>query len=181
MLECENSGRPPPFKWACLFSTVAAFASDDDFRRDILQHLSSKERNELANHPQSNFSLFRNEQRLLCETTAKAFSGAKSGNFIALSTSESFWLEKDLSKVPRVIHPDLTTARISVPTVHVTGKKDSLEMVELSKLMEGLCNPKTMKVLQHSAGHDVARKQEDARPVLRAMQWAEQQSRQTFW
>ncbi|KAF2167837.1 hypothetical protein M409DRAFT_53796 [Zasmidium cellare ATCC 36951] len=181
LLEHAMAGLQPPFKWACIFSSVIAFSPDDDFRHDLLSDLTPKEKKTLSTYPDCDFSALRKPQRQLIETTAKAFATAKQGGFIAAHTNENFWLEDDLSQVPRAIHPSLTSAKIPIPTVHVTGKKDSKGMVELSKLMAGHCDERCRQVLTHAGGHDVSRQRDDAKKAIRAMEWAHRESAQQFW
>ena len=79
-----------------------------------------------------------------------------------------------------MIHPHLSKQRIRIPTVHVTGKKDSPLMVRLSKLMAELCDQKDMKTLEHSGGHDLPKKSEDAKLAAGMVEWAIGLSRQIF-
>ena len=106
-------------------------------------------------------------------TLAKAFEAAQQGGFIAPDTGQGILTPGfDLAATPRVIHPSLVSQRIRVPTVHVTGQKDDPAMVELSKLMQGLCSPGAMKRFEHAGAHDVPRNRREVDALLYALEWA---------
>lgn len=179
--EVQNPGSPPPFHFAVLFSTVVAFSPDESFGQDVIESFTSEQRTELRAFPKSDFSIFGGRSRAFVESIAKAFGSAKSGGFIAAGTGEDFFHGGNTSAIPRVMHPQLIKQRIRVPTVHVVGKKDSREMVELSRLMQDICDKSLVRSLEHTGGHDVSRRPADAKEAMAATVWAIQESQRFGW
>lgn len=180
--ETKHPGQQPPFRFAILCSTIVAFSQDESFNLNILESLSQQELQALSKFPEVDWTKLKLESRIMLEVVAEAVGSAKKAGFIASSTDDDYFAPgKDYAGVPRVVHPKLCRPRIRIPTVHVTGKKDAPLVVRLSKLMEELCDQKNMKVLEHSSGHDMPKKPEDAKSAATAVEWAIGQSRQMFW
>lgn len=66
----------------------------------------------------------------------------------------------------RVFHPSLTTARVKIPTVHVVGSSDTMEVFEQAKLCRDLCDPRMTDMVMYSAAHDVPRKPKEVQLQL---------------
>ena len=182
--EIENPHAPPPFRFAVLLSTVIAFSPDEDFTADVFDNLTAADLAALQSFP-SDISRFLDLQQTAAPspaqkktaaiaTLAKAFESAQQGGFIASDTVEeaTFRPGFDPAAVPRVMHPTLLPQRVRVPTVQVTGKTDDPAMVELSKLMRGLCREDIMKSLEHMGAHDVPRDSRGVGALLQAVEWA---------
>ena len=177
-IECPND--PPPFRFAILLSTVIAFSPSEDFANDVLTNLTPTDLFALQTFP-SEIDKFASltdpthdaRKPAFIITLAKTFESAQKGGFIASDTEHATFAPGfDPALIPRVVHPSLTWRRIRVPTVHVTGQKDDPAMVELSKLMQGLCKPEAIKVLEHAGAHDVPRDAKGVAALLRAVEWA---------
>lgn len=69
----------------------------------------------------------------------------------------------------RVFHPSLTSARVKIPTVHVVGSSDTMEVFEQAKLCRDLCDPRMTDMVMHSAAHDVPRKPKEVQRVVNAI------------
>lgn len=54
-----------------------------------------------------------------------------------------------------MFHPDVDDVRISIPTAHVHGRKDSWR--QHSRQLVGLCDRSKAKVFEHGGGHEVPR------------------------
>lgn len=174
--EIDSPGTPPPFKFAVLFSSIVAFSADEAFAADVIDSMSEKELSALSAFPDVDWSQLAPNPRALCETLAQAVGSAKRGGFISAGTDEGYFSRGDHhSAIPRVMHPTLFKERVRIPTVHFTGKKDSQLLVQLSGLMQEVCDKKTMRVVEHSAGHDIPRKPDDTRAAAAAIEWARDQ------
>lgn len=182
LLQRQINGHHPPFRWAVFLSTVIAFSPDVSFGSSILANLTDHEIRLLEGYPATDLSTLHPSTRALCETTARTFYSAKTGGFIAPGTPAAQFAKRDDPSQPRVFHPALFTDRIPIPTVHVTGKKDDALMVDLSRLVQGLCEKSLVRSLAHSGGHNVPRSPGDVRAAWAAVDWAVQQSqKQHIW
>ncbi|MCJ1396153.1 hypothetical protein MMC18_009042 [Xylographa bjoerkii] len=188
--EIQHPDAPPPFRFAILFSTIAAFSPDAAFGAEVLASLTPSDLAVLASFPHADFSQLSSpnaDKRALVETLAHALEIAKNGGFISAETEDGSaafvgsGTKRDYSRLPRVMHPALLVERVRVPTVHVAGQKDHAGLVELSKLMRGVCDARVMRSLVHAGGHDVPRLAKDVKAVLVAMEWAVEQSRRQVW
>ena len=159
---------------------MIAFSPFEDFAEDVLNNLTLTELSALQSFP-SEIDKFVSltdpihdaRKSAFIITLAKAFESAQKGGFIASDTEQATFAPGfDRAAIPRVVHPSFIRQRIRVPTVHVTGRKDNPAMVELSKLMQGLCNPAAMKVLEHVGAHDVPRDVKGVAALLQAVEWA---------
>ncbi|KAL4882125.1 serine hydrolase FSH [Aspergillus karnatakaensis] len=182
LLQRQIDGQPPAFRWAVFFSTVIAFAPSDTFGSNILANLTDHEIRLLDGYPASDLSPLHPLTRALCETTARTFYSAKTGGFISPTTPVAQFSKRDDPAQPRVFHPALLAERIPIPTVHITGRKDNGLMVGLSVLVQGLCDPRLVRALTHSGGHNVPRAADDVRAAWAAVDRAIQQSqKQHTW
>lgn len=179
--EVDHPNAPPPFKFAILFSSVVSFSPRDSFCQDTIERLTGEELGALASFPKTDFDVLGPEGRALFEPLANAMQSGVKGGFLPAPPDARAFQQGDTSRIPRILHPELTTVRLKVPTVHVVGKKDSPLMLEQSALMRRLCDDRFVKFLEHSAGHDVPRKMDDVKALVAAMEWAVDQSRKQFW
>ncbi|PLB39702.1 serine hydrolase FSH [Aspergillus candidus] len=180
LLQRQLDGHLPPFRFAIFLSTVVAFSPDETFGSHLLANLTDREIHLLDSYPTADLSSLHPLNRALCETTARAFYSAKTGGFIAQDTKECGFARRDDPAQPRVFHPALVKDRIPIPTVHITGKKDQAMMVNLSVLVQGLCDPRLIRSLTHSGAHDVPRRPDDVCAAWAAVDWAIQQSQQQY-
>lgn len=59
----------------------------------------------------------------------------------------------------KLLHPDVTSIRVKVPTVHIIGKKD--DVLSGAKNMMELCDARQRLVYIHEGGHEVPRGKTD--------------------
>lgn len=78
--------------------------------------------------------------------------------------------EENGSPVVRRIHPQIETARISIPTAHIYGKQDPYyrQSIELSKL----CVGRYSSVYEHPEGHNVPRSGAVSRAIVSTIEKA---------
>ncbi|KIX09426.1 uncharacterized protein Z518_00506 [Rhinocladiella mackenziei CBS 650.93] len=170
--EIDRPDTPPPFKFAMIFSSIISFTPDESCCREIVDHLSDKDVEQLAGFPDADFSALPQDAKTLFQTMAKALSAGVDGGFLHGHPDQEVFRRRDAALIPRILHPELIKQRIRVPTVHVVGKKDNPFMLEQSQLVYRLCQEGMAKWLEHSAGHDVPRNVAEAKEAVKAMEWA---------
>lgn len=62
--------------------------------------------------------------------------------------------------------------RISIPTVHVCGRKDPRRPASLQ--LAALCDAKQRKFYDHGGGHEIPRRSEVSRKLAKLMQWMDE-------
>jgi predicted esterase len=163
---------PPPFGFAVLLSSVAAFSPDEKYCLSTVQRLVQENHNAVCKFPDHVSVTLPRPEKLFAEYLATTFNIARKVGATTPDYDIAFFKHRDAAKVPRVLHPALTAARIGIPTVHFTGKRDDSEMVEQSLVVMGLCDPKMARVYQHSGGHAVPSKPQEVERLVRAIEWA---------
>ena len=171
----------PPFKFAIILSTVVSFSPDASFCKEVLDNFTPEELNALARFPKTDFSSLSPQGRALFETLANTMQSGISGGFLPAPPDDGAFRRGDLDSIPRIIHPSVLAQRVRIPTVHIVGKKDSPLMIEQSTLMRRLCDSSIVQALEHSGGHDVPRKPDEAKAAIAATEWAYEQSSRQFW
>lgn len=176
LLQREIEGRYTPLKFAILFSSVLSFSPDETFGSDCLANLSDREIQLLDSYPKSDLSSLHPLTRALCETATAGIYKTKMGGFLPRdSPGCCFSLRNDPSQ-PRVFHPALLKSRVSIPTVHITGRRDHPVITDMSLSIQELCDMRLVRSASHSGGHDVPRQPDDVRAAWAAIEWAIEQS-----
>lgn len=179
--EIDHPNEAMPFKFAVIFSSIISFTPDPSYCEDIIRNLTEPEFKALSKFPEADFSILPSGARTLFECMAEALRAGQEGGFLQAHPDEDVFSRGETDMIPRVIHPELVTTRIRIPTVHVVGKEDHALMIRQSKLMYGVCDPVVAKWLVHSGGHDVPRQVGDAKAVVKAMEWAVAESQTQVW
>jgi pimeloyl-ACP methyl ester carboxylesterase len=179
--EIDKPNEPAPFKFAAIFSSIISFTPDERYCEEIIQNLTEAEFSALSRFPDSDFEVLSSGARTLFESMAEALSAGQKGGFLQSHPDEDVFQRGEASMIPRVIHPDLLKQRIRIPTIHVVGKEDNPLMIRQSELMYRVCDPAVSRWLEHSGGHDVPRKMQDAKAAVKAMEWAIAESQQQSW
>jgi pimeloyl-ACP methyl ester carboxylesterase len=169
-----------PFKFAVFFSTIAAMSADDSYCSSIVSSLGPSERKALADFPNCSFESFGQDARIFFETLANSTAQARAAG--APEAPKNFFAHATESDIPRPMNPFLLKERITIPTVHVTGKRDLSAFLKASAMMRSLCDESAVKVTTHDGGHDLPKQARDVQAVLSAMDWAaEKGQREMVW
>lgn len=169
---------PAPFGFGVFFSSVAAFSADYDHCGKIVHNL-------LIERP-SDFQavLTGVDAAIDIKSGEMAFAKALAACHTSVEVlkikpgiSLDFLKSADCNKMPRPMHPLLVADRVSIPTVHVTGKKDFPLMIEQSYLVQGLCNDSMLRVHRHSGGHKVPSLRSEVKAIATSIEWAAEQSK----
>ncbi|KAI2628549.1 inducible nitrate reductase 2 [Hypoxylon sp. NC1633] len=166
----------PPFDFAVLFSSVAAFSPDETCCGSVIADLMEQDYPAVQTFPDAVFSKLSKLGRLFAEYLALTFTVAKQIGAVSPDQDIAFFKQRNMQDVPRVLHPSLTEDRIKVPTVHVIGKADLPAMVAQSRLVSGLCDQSLARVHYHSGGHGIPAKRTDVKPLLEMIEWATTES-----
>jgi hypothetical protein len=188
----------PPFKFAIFLSTIVAFSPDPTLCTDILTSLTPSDRSLLHefphSHPQINYAALSPtppEKATWFAALGSVLHSSLAGGFIAADTELGLEgllsgesgagcqdFDMDLGRVPRLMHPCVLDqqVRVRIPSVHVVGRKDDKRLVEMSRLMEGVCEEGLVRRVVHGGGHDVPRLSGDVRALWQAVDWAIRES-----
>ncbi|KID75470.1 Esterase alnB [Metarhizium brunneum] len=170
--QAQHPDKAPPFGFAIFLSSVAAFSPDDLHCLPIVQRLVQQNYEAVHHFPDKISKKLAVSDSVFAEYLATTFKMARKIGATMPDYDIAFFKHRDPQKVPRVLHPALTTHRIQLPTVHFTGKKDDLPMMEQSRLVMGLCDPAMARVHQHSGGHAAPSKKPDVDRLVEAIEWA---------
>lgn len=170
----------PPFKFAICISSTIPISGDPSCYKELLRGIS--------------ISLIEKkldaQQTIFVNCLTQSFQSGKKVGAIESDLDDDFlkvgkaageqWRHDEDSDrndfltdlIPRVMHPDLLPQRLRIPTVHVTGKQDLPFMNEMADLARRLCDPKLVRIVQHSGGHSIPRKPSEILQVVQALEWA---------
>ena len=73
---------------------------------------------------------------------------------------------------PRFFHPVYTKERVSIPCVHVIGRKDDANIKRLATVAQGLCSPSESVIIEHDGVHEIPNKPKDVKTIVDAMKQA---------
>lgn len=73
---------------------------------------------------------------------------------------------------PRFFHPIYTKERVTVPSVHVLGRKDNANIRRLANIAQGLCSATDTVVYEHEGVHEIPKKPKDVKAIVDAIKQA---------
>ncbi|KAI9151324.1 epoxide hydrolase 1 [Paramyrothecium foliicola] len=162
-----------PFKFALLFSTVCAFVPDSDFSRDEIEGLGARGI-KVTNKSDTSASLSSRE-RVLYDSLVNIIKPLRDGHALLPDIDLEMYFSNSTT-TPRLLVPELLGEKISIPTLHMHGKRDAEFMRSMSLMARGLYDNKMMKTLEHSGTHHPPQKDSEVRTAVRAMEWVIAQS-----
>lgn len=180
----------PPFKFAILLSTIAGFSPDPGYCNDLVTGLTAKDNEIMQDFPfgikdddyaalsppqPQRATFFRNLGQLIITSIESGYTdphGDQGVDGIKAPVTEE--TASSLANVPRMLDPSVVglEQRISIPTVHVTGRRDNPVLVRLSQLMEKLCESGSMQSMTHEGGHSPPRSARDVKALVKNVEWA---------
>jgi hypothetical protein len=164
--ELNNPGDRPLFSFAALFSCPIVLSPDTKLNlerlRDATSNLEPDEPEKITlptkEAPKHRFSLLLTEnQRALAQEYRSILDDAKERAHemgVPLSDEDSddgSESDEELSRIPRLIHPLMVNARVSIPTVHLYDPTDMYHPQH--KLAVRLCDKFLTQDVQHTGGH----------------------------
>ncbi|KAI7783991.1 hypothetical protein LA080_011016 [Diaporthe eres] len=163
----------PPFNFAVLFSSVGVCSPDKSCNEEIVQSfLTNADPQFKKGFPQCDFKTLDPTERTFAEYLAMCHIAIKTIGIKRPAITLEFFEGNDSDSVPRLLHPALIKDRISIPTVHVTGKKDLESMVKQSLVVQGLCDEDVARSHRHTGGHAVPSKKSEVKAVASSIEWA---------
>ncbi|PGH17659.1 hypothetical protein AJ79_01021 [Helicocarpus griseus UAMH5409] len=175
MHQQQVSGNQAPFKFALCFSSVIPCSSDAGYCQSIIQRLCTVPWHNIRVPSEDSLDLTR-EERQFRDLLLQTVIPARKNNALLPAYDMSVYMNGDGSEAPRVMHPQLLREKIRTPTVHIWGKRDFDFMRNMSDAASGLCEEHLTKKLEHSGGHQPPQKDPEIKAVLRALEWAINQS-----
>lgn len=170
MLDPQRKDASPPFSFAVFFSPIFIASPNESYCEELLQRWLDDEhvifRSEF---PEGDFMPLLEDptERILAQYLQLVLAMQAMGvGMILPNTTVDFLGAGEVQGIPRLIHPDLLPDRIRIPTVHVTGLKDSPYIGEQSRIAQGLCSPSIRQVHHHDGGHDVPYKRSDVTKII---------------
>ncbi|KAK2780611.1 hypothetical protein FQN52_002142 [Onygenales sp. PD_12] len=177
----QEMGRAAPFKFALCFSSVCPCSSDELYCRQILQRLSAIQWDD-ANASAADEKSLSPGDHLVKEFICRVAVPALKNNGLLPAFDVKVYKSIGGSDSPRVLHGQLVKAKIRIPTVHISGKRDFAFMRAMSDVAHGLCDERLARKVEHGGGHQPPQKHAEIKSVLRAMEWAISQSeREMVW
>ncbi|KAF2129724.1 DUF341 domain protein [Dothidotthia symphoricarpi CBS 119687] len=176
MYQHEACRKPLPFKFALIFSSVMPCSDDIGYCQGIFDRLRSHRRELTAPPAAGAVPSPLREERIFIDLLLRTVVPARKNRAMLPDFDLGVYTEGDGLDAPRLMHPLLLKERIHIPTVHITGKRDSNFMRSMSEAARGLCDDKLVKKLEHGGGHHPPQKDVEIKAVIRAMDWAIAQS-----
>lgn len=167
---------PPPFGFAVLLSSVAGFSPDAQYCLPMIEYLITEKYDAMSDFPDHISTKLPRQQQGFVDYLATTFNIARKIGATTPDYDIAFFKHRQADKVPRLLHPSLTEARIRMPTVHYTGERDHSAMVEQSLVVMSMCDRNTARVFQHSGGHAVPAKPDEVKRLVRDIEWAAAES-----
>ena len=182
-----------PFRFGVFFSSGACISPDPEYKQaevmSFLAKFTSADIHELHStmvdqhsyqsaEQMKGFEKLTPRERLLATTLMKHAS-LLLGSRVALGIddSNSVWDgrrvdEITLNDFPRFFHPVYTTERITIPTVHISGRYDDKDVAVLASVNRELCSGGKMEIIQHDGHHEIPRKPKEVERIVSAMRRA---------
>jgi hypothetical protein len=194
--EINNAGARPLFGFAALFSCPIALSPDTKLNREVLRTATTRDDSEKAQEkkttdkaaPKHRFSLMLPENQLAlakeyCDILDDARDTAKDIGVKDLSDSESGSddaeedeSDDELGHIPRLYHPLMVTARVSVPTVHLYDPNEAY--ARQFKFVTRLCDKFLTQEVTHSGGHGIPSDPKEVKACAAAIVKAMEKGRQ---
>ncbi|KAM3435127.1 hypothetical protein NHJ13734_005697 [Beauveria thailandica] len=167
-----------PFKVAFLFSTVCAFSPNPDQSFAEIQGLCKLGRELGATATQTQQDQGMNPSEFaLYEALSNVIKPLRDGHALLPDIDLDLYTKGDGAEAPRLLLPQLMDKKISIPSLHMHGKKDTDFMRDMSLIARAMFDPKMIKTLEHSGTHHPPQKDSEVRAAVRAMEWAIEQHR----
>jgi hypothetical protein len=192
--ELNHPGNKPLFSFAALFSCPIVLSPDTKLNRERLREATANTdepespTGPTKDAPKHRFSLLLKEnQRALANEYCGILDDAKQaaeeiGVFEtdedesddgSAAGSES---DTELSHIPRLLHPLMITARVSVPTVHIYDPKDAYHAQH--ELAVRLCDRYLTQEVLHGGGHGLPSDPKQVKACVAAINKAVEKGRQ---
>ncbi|CAI7600649.1 unnamed protein product [Penicillium glandicola] len=170
ILDHQRKDALAPFSFAVFFSPIFVTLPDESYCQGLLQRWVDDDHMQFRSEfPDGEFMspLKDSTERTLAEylKVVQLMQSMWVG-IIPPKTTIDFLGGDGVAEIPRLVHPDLLRGRIKIPTVHITGRKDSPCIGQQSRIAQKLCLASIMRVHEHDGGHDVPYKKSDINNIV---------------
>jgi pimeloyl-ACP methyl ester carboxylesterase len=165
-----------PFGFALCLSSVLAGSANTTYMQGVIDRLR-KHRELFAEGSLALDPSFSSEECIFIDFLTRTIIPAKKKGAMLPDIDLDHYKDGDTFNAPRPMHPQLLRERVHIPTVHITGRRDSDFMLNMSEVVLGLCDENMVRKLQHSGGHHPPQKDTEVQAFIRAMEWAMRESR----
>ncbi|KAF3069306.1 hypothetical protein CFAM422_007028 [Trichoderma lentiforme] len=169
----QLQGVAPPFEFAIFFSSVLAVSPDSRYAEGAIQKLISRKLDFAAAVDLGDLTA---DERVLADVLIRVIKPAQNHNAMLPDFDLDVYSRGDGTQAPRILVPALVDEKVSIPTVHVTGKRDADFMKGMSEISRRLCDERMMKILEHPGGHQPPQDALSVRAAVGAMEWAIRQA-----
>ncbi|KAI1171814.1 inducible nitrate reductase 2 [Nemania sp. FL0916] len=161
-----------PFEFAIFFSSVAAFSGVDAVGLGTVNDLLKNKLSDIKDFPNYHDQGLDEMEKVFVDYLSLTFLVAKKIGAVLPEHDIEFFKHEDAEMIPRILHPALHKLRLKIPTVHILGVNDLPSMTEQSKLVHGLCDESTARLIYHKGGHSVPSRRPEATAVAKQIEWA---------
>jgi pimeloyl-ACP methyl ester carboxylesterase len=165
-----------PFGFALCLSSVLAGSANTTYLQGVIDRLR-KHRGLFDTESSALDPSISSDECIFIDFLMRTIIPAKEKGAVLPNFDLYHYKNGDPIDAPRPMHPQLLKERVHIPTVHVTGRRDSDFMLNMSEVVLGLCDQNMVRKLQHSGGHHPPQKDTEVQALIRAMEWAMRESR----
>ena len=173
ILDQQSKHALTPFGFGVFFSTIFIASPDDSYCEGIFRRWLADDHAEFRSRfPDGNFMPLLNDatdQKLAAYLQVVLSMQSMGVGEILPNVKGDLLAAAHPEGVPRLMHPDLLQARVKIPTVHVTGQKDSPYIRYQSRVGQGLCTSRMLRQHEHEGGHDLPFKRSDVDSIVRSI------------
>jgi hypothetical protein len=163
---------PLPFQFMILCSPTIPLSDNLDYCQKIFGSIDPKDEAHIRSCEDEQYAQLSEPAR----TALSTFTNVIDSTASITHEPRSFYLDQPLSEIPCILHPELCTSRLDIPTLHIRGKNDLPALKDTGSLVQSFCNSGKQRVLEHTAGHDIPRGGPELRQMVSAMEWVVAQS-----
>ncbi|KAJ5692440.1 hypothetical protein N7462_001863 [Penicillium macrosclerotiorum] len=161
-----------PFQFVILCSVTVPLASSLEYHQLLLGSLTAQDEARIRSCRDEEIAQLPIETRTVIAFLVSVLDATET----ITHESRSYFLDRPLSKIPSMLHPDICDIRLELPVLHVRGKTELPAIRDSGFLVERFFKSGKQRVFEHTAGHDVPRSGPEARRMLSAMEWVIAQS-----
>ncbi|KAL4914421.1 serine hydrolase FSH [Aspergillus aurantiobrunneus] len=170
----RHPGKPLPVRFGVFCSPPPLIATDQAYINSVYRALSPEDLHRLHSGEKDQISQLPEPVRTAAGMVVENLAAMESVH----GKPVSYYTNRPLADIPCALHPNLHSARLSIPTLHVCGTNDPPSMQRCSETSAAFCEPMWRRSFQHSSTHNLPRKPAEAREMVSLMEWVVSKSQQ---
>lgn len=167
----QAAAEPLRAKFACLFSTAMPCSADVRMGDTIISKLRALEYDITDRARCTGGDLTVAEQEFV-DVLQQTVVDAAIHDPLFPWTDMDVYRYGECDAIPRVMYPSVLAQKIQIPTIHVWGQNDFEYMIKMAELGRSLCEESMVKTVLHTGFHDIPKRQNEIKAVLRTIDWA---------